>query len=196
LPTIFKIVDCEEHKVIDKRLEELNYDKIDLTSVQICNELNQQNCNLENITIGNTFTEDWKNCFYYSANIKSNETKDIIDNMLRNIKHDVISVHKIDNGKFIGCGYGVIEKDFVGLFDIIVNEEFRGKGYGKQIVHAILARAKETGAKKAYLLVVNNNIIAKTLYQNLGFREIYQYWYRNKKQQLDYIDKERHERKN
>jgi ribosomal protein S18 acetylase RimI-like enzyme len=43
-----------------------------------------------------------------------------------------------------------------------------------------LAKAKEIGAKKAYLAVVNNNIIAKTLYEKIGFQEIYKYWYRIK----------------
>jgi ribosomal protein S18 acetylase RimI-like enzyme len=152
-----------------------------LTSVQICNELNQQKYNIEKVTLDNKFTEDWKNCFYYCANIKNNETIDIIENMLKNIRHDIVSVYKIEKGIFIGCGFGVIEKDFVGLFDIIVNEEFRGKGCGKEIVEAILAKAKEIGAKKAYLSVVNNNMIAKTLYEKIGFQEIYKYWYRIKK---------------
>jgi GNAT superfamily N-acetyltransferase len=181
LPIIYKIVECEEQKIIDKRLEELNYDKIDLTSVQICNELNQEKYNIEKVTLDNKFTEDWKNCFYYCANIKSNETIDIIENMPKNIRHDIVSVYKIKKRKFIGCGFGVIEKGFVGLCDIIVNEEFRGKGYGKEIVGSILAKAIENGAKKAYLSVVNNNVIAKTLYKKIGFQEIYKYWYRIKK---------------
>jgi GNAT superfamily N-acetyltransferase len=100
--------------------------------------------------------------------------------MLKNIKHDIISVYKEEKGIFTGCGFGVIEKEFVGLYDIIVNEEFRGKGYGKEIVETILEMAKDTGAKKAYLSVVNNNIIAKTLYGKMGFQEIYKYWYRIK----------------
>ena len=86
----------------------------------------------------------------------------------------------MDGGTFAGCGYGVIERGFVGLFDIIVKEEFRGKGYGKEIVETILAKAKETGIKKAYLSVVNDNIIAKKLYGKLGFKETYKYWYRKK----------------
>jgi GNAT superfamily N-acetyltransferase len=183
LPTIYKIVECEEQKIIDKRLEELNYDKIDLTSVQICGELNRQNYTIGKVILNNKFTEDWKNCFYYCAKIKSNETIDTIENMLKNIRHDIVSVYNKEKGTFIGCGFGVIEKDFVGLYDIIVNEEFRGKGYGKEIVETILAKAKETGAKKAYLSVVNNNITAKTLYEKIGFQEIYKYWYRIKYEQ-------------
>jgi ribosomal protein S18 acetylase RimI-like enzyme len=180
LPVVFKIIGCEEHKVINKRLEELNYHKIDLTSVQICNELKHKDQKAAQITIEKVFTENWKKCFYCCNNIKNMETINIIENMLKNIRHDIISVYKTDGGTFAGCGYGVVEKGFVGLFDIVVKEEFRGKGYGKEIVETILASAEETGVKKAYLAVVNNNVIAKNLYGKLGFREIYKYWYMKK----------------
>ena len=180
LPIIYKIIECEEHRKIDKRLEELNYQKIDLTSVQICNELKRIDNKIEQITIDKIFTENWKKCFYYCNNITNTETISIIENMLRNIRHNIISVYKLDNGTFVGCGYGVIEKGFVGLFDIVVKEEFRGKGYGKEIVKKILEKAVETGIEKAYLAVVNDNIIAKKLYEKLGFKEIYKYWYRKK----------------
>jgi len=43
-----------------------------------------------------------------------------------------------------------------------------------------LEKAEETGIKKAYLAVVNDNTIAKKIYDKLGFKEIYKYWYRKK----------------
>jgi N-acetylglutamate synthase len=180
LPVVFKIIDCKEHKIIDKKLEKLNYDKIDLTSVQIYDKLGQINSKSENIIIDNKFTEDWKNCFYQCNNIENLEVKETIENMLKNIRHKIISVYKVENKTFVGCGYGVIEKDFVGIFDIIVKDEFRGKGYGREIVETILEIAKENGTNKAYLAVVNNNSIAKNLYEKIGFKEIYKYWYRKK----------------
>jgi predicted acetyltransferase len=180
LPIIYKIIECEDHKIIDNRLEELNYQKIDLTSVQVCNGIKRINNEIKQIVIDNKFTENWKKCFYYCNNITNRETISIIGNMLKNIRHNIISVYKMDNGTFIGCGYGVIEKGFVGLFDIVVKEEFRGKGYGKEIVETILKKAVETGIEKAYLSVVNDNIIAKKLYEKSGFKEIYKYWYRKK----------------
>jgi ribosomal protein S18 acetylase RimI-like enzyme len=100
--------------------------------------------------------------------------------MLKNIKGNIIAVYKKENGSFIGCGYGVIEKGFIGIFDIIVKEEFRGKGYGKEIVQTLLGKAKEIGTEKAYLQAVENNSTAKRLYKELGFNEIYKYWYRKK----------------
>ena len=69
---------------------------------------------------------------------------------------------------------------FIGLYDIIVKDEFRGRGYGKEIVEAILSKAKDKGINKAYLAVVDNNIVAKNLYENLDFKEKYKYWYRIK----------------
>jgi len=133
---------------------------------------------MKQINIDTKFTERWKNCFYFCNSINDLETRDTIENMLKNIRHNIISVYKLEKEIFVGCGYGVIENGFIGLFDIIVKEEFRGKGYGKEIVEAILAKANETGIKKAYLAVVNNNEIAKKLYGNIGFKEIYKYWYR------------------
>jgi ribosomal protein S18 acetylase RimI-like enzyme len=159
----------------------LNYDKIDLTSVQIYDKIEQINSKSTNIIIENKFSENWKHCFYQCNNISNLETKNTIENMLKNIRHDIISVYKTKDDKFAGCGYGVIEKGFVGIFDIIVKEEFRGNGYGKEIVETILVKAKENGINRAYLAVVNNNLIAKNLYEKIGFKEIYKYWYRKKK---------------
>jgi RimJ/RimL family protein N-acetyltransferase len=179
LPTVFKIIDCAEHKKIDQRLEQLNYEKRDLTSVQLLDNIAQEHYEPAKININIPFTEEWKNCFYHCGKIDTIKTIETIELMLKNIKGDIITVHKKEK-EFTGCGYGIIEKAFAGIFDIIVKEEYRGQGYGKEIVKTILTKAKEAGAEKAYLQVVNNNTIAKELYKKLGFKEIYKYWYRKK----------------
>jgi hypothetical protein len=55
LPIIYKIVECKEQETIDKRLEELNYNKIDLTSIQICNGTEQIDCNFDQIIVEEVF---------------------------------------------------------------------------------------------------------------------------------------------
>jgi len=62
LSVIFKIIDCDEYKILDKKLETLNYEKIDLTSVQICNEIKNVNIS-KHLIIENNFSINWKNCF-------------------------------------------------------------------------------------------------------------------------------------
>lgn len=180
LPVIFKIIQCDELKKIDQILDSLHYEKIDLTSVQIHSNIKQINKIQKGIVVNDYFSNDWKHCFYDCNGIKDLDLIKTIEIMLENIKLDVIAVHKKENGQCIGCGYGVIEKDFVGLFDIIVHKEYRNKGYGKEIVETILSKANENGIEKAHLSVVDNNVFAKKLYGNIGFNEIYKYWYRKK----------------
>jgi ribosomal protein S18 acetylase RimI-like enzyme len=179
LPVIYKLVECDEHNIIDKELEKLHYEQNDITSVQICNNLIALNNTINGIIINNGFDNTWINGFVECNKIKQ-EYIETIKTMLKNIIGNKIVIYKEINGEIIGCGYGVIENNIVGIFDIIVKENKRGNGYGEEIVKSILSKAKTEGAKMAYLQVVNKNIIAKKLYEKLGFKEKYKYWYRIK----------------
>jgi N-acetylglutamate synthase len=84
------------------------------------------------------------------------------------------------DGRPLACGLGVIEREMIGLYDIVTAPAARGQGYGTQLLHALLSWGKRNGAQHAYLQVMNNNFPAQRLYDKLGFRQIYQYWYRVK----------------
>ena len=55
------------------------------------------------------------------------------------------------------------------IYDIEVNEEFRGKGYGKQAMLAIEEKARELGLKSIGLHVFAHNAVAKGLYEKIGY---------------------------
>ena len=78
----------------------------------------------------------------------------------------------------IAVGLGVAENGFVGLFDLVTDEKFRNRGFGKELVLNLIEWGKQNGAQRAYLQVMLNNAPALHLYEKLGFREVYQYWYR------------------
>lgn len=84
------------------------------------------------------------------------------------------------NGEAVATGMTVIEREYAGLFDIFVNENFRNKGYGKQLILHLLHIVRKHGGKMAYLQVMKENMPAVRLYKNIGFKEEYQYWYRVK----------------
>ena len=105
------------------------------------------------------------------------ETNKII---LSHIQNKTLLASIMENDITIACGLGVIERGYIGLFDIVVDENYRGKGLGVDICHSLLNRARAEGVRQAYLQVVADNTPAVALYDKLGFANCYQYWYRVK----------------
>ena len=66
------------------------------------------------------------------------------------------------------------------IANVIVDEMYRGKGYGRRLCETLLAQAKKKGGRTSYLQVIQSNKIALNLYEKLGYEKIYSYWYRRK----------------
>lgn len=80
----------------------------------------------------------------------------------------------------VAVGLGVRDGEYVGLFDIVVREETRRQGFGRVLVSDLLRRGQSDGATTGYLQVMTQNVPAIHLYTQLGFEEVYPYWYRMK----------------
>ncbi len=98
--------------------------------------------------------------------------------MLKRVIPDFPCAVLFHAGSPVACGLGVLENAVFGLFDIVTDPQQRNKGYGTQLVIAMLEQARQNGARHAYLQVVNTNQVAHHLYTKLGFCELYYYWYR------------------
>ncbi len=83
-------------------------------------------------------------------------------------------------GQVIGCGLGVAQDGFLGIFDIVIDPGYRRQGHGERLMGSLLAWGKQQAVHTAYLQVMQNNEPALRLYDRLGFREAYPYWYRVK----------------
>ena len=77
-----------------------------------------------------------------------------------------------------GFGLGVAERGAVGLFDLVIRPEFRGRGLGRALTGALMAWGFAGGATTAWLQVFDGNLVARRLYESMGFREAYAYHYR------------------
>ena len=57
------------------------------------------------------------------------------------------------------------------IYDIVIDEDRRGRGYGRATMLACVARARELGAQSIGLHVFGDNAVARGLYTSLGFVE-------------------------
>jgi ribosomal protein S18 acetylase RimI-like enzyme len=78
----------------------------------------------------------------------------------------------------VACGLAKVEEDHVGLFAVHTAPSLRGQGLGRAVVGALLADARQRGARTAYLQVTAHNAPALALYRRFGFDAAYDYWYR------------------
>jgi N-acetylglutamate synthase len=194
LPTIFKITEAESQKPIDEALEERLYARIDETAVRTldlaalsaegaCAAADRnmgeasRDCR-DCVAISDRFEEPWIEAF--CACSKSEARRGTIGRILANVDAGAIVASARRGGEIVGCGYGALDRGWVGLFDIVVAKDVRRQGYGEAIVAAILEAAAGAGARRAYLQVVVGNAAAERLYDKLGFEEKYRYWYRRR----------------
>ena len=76
-----------------------------------------------------------------------------------------------------GAGVGAVwihlrpkaDKREAYVCDIVVDEDQRGKGYGRATMLAVAERARELGADSVGLHVFGHNTVARELYTSLGF---------------------------
>ena len=74
----------------------------------------------------------------------------------------------IDN-KEIGYVETIPNIDYLEITDVLIYEEYRGKGYSKELINYIFKNVKYN---KIILEVSVNNHIAISLYKKYGFKEI------------------------
>ena len=83
-----------------------------------------------------------------------------------------------DNGRPVAFGLGVVERDHLGLFDIVTVPTARRKGIARKLVGGLMRWGVDKNATTAWLSMIADNEPAKPLYAQLGFRELYRYHYR------------------
>ncbi|MGP4040131.1 GNAT family N-acetyltransferase [Gracilibacillus sp. D59] len=177
LRVIYKLTKQVFPKQLDQILEQKGYDVTGETSVQVLS-LKQRKIKMsDKAVISNQFAETWFTDFCELNHIADTD-QHTFKQMLKNISAEVCYICLINNKETLACGMGVLEDGWLGLYDIVVSEKYRNKGYGVEIVSSILHWGESLGAKNAYLQVMLNNKQAINLYAKLGFTEAYQYWYR------------------
>ncbi|MCB9076318.1 MAG: GNAT family N-acetyltransferase [Anaerolineaceae bacterium] len=179
LPCVFKITPFVQPANLDEILAAAGYKQEALTSVQILDldigAFEPFPNRLEWAEPVEVWIEDY-------VRMNSVDSKHIasLTAILNHIVPETCYMSLKEQGSTVACGLAVRDGDRVGLFDIVADPLQRGKGLGQKLMTSLLAWGARQGAKSAYLQVMLHNEAALKLYGKLGFREIYQYWYRVK----------------
>jgi len=70
----------------------------------------------------------------------------------------------------IGVLWVQVKEHKAFIFDFVIDEEFRGKGFGKQALTAMDEKLKSMNVESVALHVFGDNITAQELYKKMGFR--------------------------
>ena len=80
----------------------------------------------------------------------------------------------------VAVGLGVCEQGWGGIFCMRTLNSYRRRGYARRILAALADWAWVKGAKKLYLQVEQDNLVAQVFYEETGFQTQYGYHYRTK----------------
>jgi ribosomal protein S18 acetylase RimI-like enzyme len=177
LPVIFKMTPAASPYDLDTVLAGRGYEMEARTSLQVLDLTDLMPVSSDGITVTRELTGEWLEDAL-RLNKLNKETSLVFTEILSQIIPRKLFISFRLNGETAASGLGVIEDGYLGIFDIIVTESHRHQGHGWQLMMNLLWFARENGAHKAYLQVLEDNLPAIGLYNRLGFKEIYQYWYR------------------
>lgn len=177
LPVVFRLTPFAMPPKLDQHLARRHYERIDLTHVQQVDLTHQALPVASAVTLQEESLDHWMQlfCRLSEAPMSKHQTHKEI---LQAIPSRCLLASLQDANSVVACGMGVLELPYVGLFDLVTAPSQRNKGYGAKLVSSLLHWAQEHGATAAYLQVVSSNAPARHLYTKLGFRDVYQYWYR------------------
>lgn len=83
-----------------------------------------------------------------------------------------------------GCGIAVLQQQYLGLYDIVIESTHRRQGWGTQLVLHLWKWGTDRGAEQSFLQVAQDNTAAVRLYEKLGYFVAFPCWYRVKRGRL------------
>lgn len=177
---IFKVTDGSDAQ-LDGLLEQRGYEIVTPTDLMTM-DLQDKQFTPGEAVITDHPTEEWLEAYFTMDQCTDVRTRTTAEQMMNLIQQPTLYCRIVEEGKTIGCASAIIERGHMTLVHVVVDESCRGLGYGRKVCETMLAAAKGQGAHTAYLQVVQSNRVAVSLYEKLGYRKLYSYWYRRKKE--------------
>lgn len=178
--TVFKIASDPALAPLDARLAARGYESDALTSVQVLEDLSALPVpDGPAATVTDTLTDAWLSAFCALNGVEQGRLS-TMSRMLRCIVPARAFITLWQNDQPAAVALGVLERGYLVALDVVTAPAWRNQGLGTRLMLNLLHWGRDRGAARAYLQVMLNNPPALHLYEKLGYRELYRYWYRVK----------------
>lgn len=182
LPTVFKMTPIAQPGTLDGQLAARGYRKEALTSVQVLEDIGaagrmEPHPQVEAVSLDPVVSESWLADYVALNGVKAGHVP-AMRRLLENILPERRFVALASGGRTVAMALGVLERGYLGIYDVVTAPDQRRRGFGLALLGELLRWSCAQGACRAYLQVMLDNAPALALYAGLGFREVYQYWYR------------------
>ncbi|WP_410511852.1 GNAT family N-acetyltransferase [Paenibacillus sp. BR2-3] len=178
LKPVFKITPFIQPADLDDILAERGYSVVEPSSVRVLDLERLPAPKIEySVHVQEELNEEWLEVFAELTALTA-EKRSTLRRMLSSSLLKQGYALLLKDGIPTACGLGIIQHGYIGLYDIVTAPAHRRQGMAEQLLLGLLQWGKEQGASDSFLQVVLANQGASALYDKLGFKEIYQYWYR------------------
>ncbi|MEG9531956.1 ribosomal protein S18-alanine N-acetyltransferase [Mannheimia indoligenes] len=92
--------------------------------------------------------------------------------LLNNQGEKYLNLKLVENGEIVAFAISQVVLDEATLFNIAVDPDFQGKGFGKRLLSELILQLQKRGIATLWLEVRESNQAAQKLYDSLGFNEV------------------------
>jgi ribosomal protein S18 acetylase RimI-like enzyme len=180
LPCIFRITPFVNNGALDDQLDALGYVKYDAADVQVMDFDALDVSHVRETAARFSLETNLRTAAQWVAEMRGDNAVEMagLAERWRLSAATVLPSFAFDaNNLRVARSVVIREHDHVGIFDVGTDAAQVNKGYATALLAQQLCDAKATGARVAYLQVRSDNP-ARRIYERLGFRTVYQYWYR------------------
>lgn len=177
LPTIFKLTPGSQPDNLDVALETRGYIREAETHVKVMNLDGLQAPGDGKVELLSQPNDAWQGHFFRMNGVQERFFP-VMQYMLNSISLPMCCAAVYHHDAVAAVGLAVLDDRFVSLYDIVTSPEHRNQGLGEQLLLHLLHWGRAQGAQQGCLAVVASNASAVRLYEKVGFRMVYPYWYR------------------
>jgi len=176
-PAIFKITPFTEPEHLDSVLARRGYRIADPSTVMVTPIPAAVPAGAGELVLEDQPRSYWLSLLVEWNGLKASEEKTFVSMFDSSPLPRVFAV-LYAQGRPVALGVGVLDGDYLGLYDIVTAPDCRGRGHAAELIRGLYRWAAQRGVRQSYLQVVTGNKPAEALYAKLGYREAYPYWYR------------------